>query len=67
MNRDVITKRQLLTMLLLLALLVPAAAQHISLQLEHALDGARFTPAGRISGNLEVDEVHRLVREYLCL
>ena len=56
-----ISKHQVLTMLLLLALLVPAAAQHISLQLEHALDGARFTPAGRISGNLEVDEVHRLL------
>jgi len=61
MNCDVISKHQFLTMLLLLALLVPAAAQHISLQLEHALDGARFTPAGRISGNLEVDEVHRLL------
>ncbi len=62
-NLDVISKHQFLTMLLLLALLVPAAAQHISLQLEHALDGAVFTPAGRISGNLEVDEVHRLLHQ----
>ncbi|KAK9831413.1 hypothetical protein WJX81_002778 [Elliptochloris bilobata] len=40
----------------LLALLPAVLAQHISLQLEHSLDGARFTPAGRISGNLEIDE-----------
>lgn len=56
-----ISRHRLLTMLLLLALLVPAAAQHISLQLEHALDGVHFTRAGRITGNLEVDEVRGLL------
>lgn len=42
---------------LLLALIPVVLTQHVTLQLEHALDGARFTPAGRIFGNLEVEEV----------
>ena len=44
-------------LLVVLALLPVVLSQHVSLHLEHALDGARFTPAGRIFGNLEVEEV----------
>ena len=46
-----------LIVVVLVALLPAVLTQHVSLQLEHALDGARFTPAGRIFGNLEVEEV----------
>ena len=46
-----------LPLLVVLALLPVVLSQHVSLHLEHALDGARFTPAGRIFGNLEVEEV----------
>ncbi len=43
-------------LLVLLAVVPAVLTQQISLQLEHALNGIDFTPAGRISGNLEVDE-----------